>query len=249
MLDSPPISFQVPDVAVIARKDGFEVRPRAGNDNLGMRPSDGGDTVPDAPTNGGGPRPGDEPAPDDVDEDDPAANRSPRSLGSAYLGDFVSGQAAVIAFAMLLQNTTDADGDELAIKNVRVSAGTLTPVQGGWLYTPAEGMTGFAWLSYTVSDGAASVQHTAQFRVVPHHTGEGTAAADILLGTNQMDQIDGRDGDDNIDARAGDDTIWGGGGHDHILAGLGNDIVVGGAGNDLILRRRRQRQGLGRRRR
>ena len=47
MLDSPPISFQVPDVAVIARNDGFEVRPRAGNDNLGMRPSDGGDTVPE----------------------------------------------------------------------------------------------------------------------------------------------------------------------------------------------------------
>ena len=139
-----------------------------------------------------------------MDEDDP--NRSPRSLGSAYLGEFVSGQAVVITFALLLQNTTDPDGDALAIHNVSVSSGTLTPVQGGWLYTPAEGVTGFAWLTYTLSDGTMSVRTPRSFRVVTHHTINGTAGDDMLLGSVHADQIDARDGDDNVDAREGDDT-------------------------------------------
>ncbi len=232
MLDSPSIIYQAPVVAVSARNDAFDIRPRAGNDNLGLASPRGGPSGAGDDHGGGSAGPGN--GEDNEDEDD-AANRTPRVHGSVYLGDFVSGHAAVIAFAMLLQNASDPDGDRLTISNVSVSSGTLTAVPGGWLYTPTEGMTGFAWLSYTISDGSASMRHTAQFRVVLHHTVEGTTANDILLGTTHMDQIDGRDGDDNIDARAGDDTVWGGGGHDHIMAGLGNDIVFGGAGDDLIV--------------
>ena len=236
MFDSPSISYQAPDVAVRFKPDSIEVRPRAGNDNLGLARgggggnSSGGSGGSNGPSN---PGPDDGPGDNDDDGDDPI-NRTPRSKGPAYLGDFVSGHAAVIAFAALLQNAGDPDGDRLSISNVSVSNGTLTAVNGGWIYTPAEGMTGFATLTYTLSDGKLSVQHTAQFRVVDYHEINGTVAADALVGTLHKDQIDAGDGNDNIDAREGHDTIWAGGGDDHINAGSGDDIVVAGAGNDLI---------------
>ncbi|MFC5068711.1 calcium-binding protein [Flaviflagellibacter deserti] len=235
MFDSPPISYQVPDVAVRLRPDSYEVRPRAGNDNMGLARGNGGGNHSGGGGGGNGSsNPGDDgPGNGDDDDDDPV-NRAPRSKGTAYLGDFVSGHAAVIAFAALLQNAGDPDGDRLSISNVSVSNGTLTAVNGGWIYTPAEGMTGFATLTYTISDGKLSVQHTAQFRVVDYHEINGTVAADALVGTLHKDQIDAGEGNDNVDARAGNDTIWAGGGDDHINAGSGDDIVVAGAGNDLI---------------
>ena len=158
----------------------------------------------------------------------------PGRKGSVYLGDFVSGVAVVITFAALLQNSSDPDGDALAIRNVSVSSGTLTPVQGGWLYTPAEGVPGFGTISYTLTDGIQSVAQAAHFRVVTHHTIDGTAAADTLLGTEHADQIDARGGDDNVDTRGGDDIVVGGAGNDHIRAGAGKDLVRGGDGDDLI---------------
>ena len=74
-------------------------------------------------------------------EDDPEArppprdkNRAPRSTGPVYLSD-VSGCAAIlIAVSDLLRNTSDPDGDPLTVRNLQVSAGTLTQSDGGWLF-------------------------------------------------------------------------------------------------------------------
>ncbi len=55
---------------------------------------------------------------------------------------------------------------------------------------------------------------------------EGTAAGEVLIGTEEADVID---------AGAGNDTIDGGGGNDVLCAGPGEDLVIGGPGSDRIL--------------
>ncbi|TBX24712.1 beta strand repeat-containing protein [Nioella sediminis] len=54
---------------------------------------------------------------------------------------------------------------------------------------------------------------------------EGTAAADLLVGTDRGEEIDGLQGDDAIVAGGGDDSV---------NAGEGNDLVSGGDGDDRI---------------
>jgi Ca2+-binding RTX toxin-like protein len=166
---------------------------------------------------------------------DPVRNRAPRTTGPVHLQDLVGCQVLMISVLALLAGTTDADGDRLTIKNLSSTSGTLVPTEdGGWMFVRDNGMLGDVTLTYTISDGTASVQQTAYFSVVEPPPIIGTAGDDSLLGTNCGETIDGRAGDDNIDARGGNDIIVGGAGNDHIVAGSGNDIVYAGAGNDVV---------------
>jgi Ca2+-binding RTX toxin-like protein len=141
----------------------------------------------------------------------------------------------MITILALLAGTTDPDGDRLSIVGLTSTSGTLTQTaDGGWTFVGDPGMLGNVTLTYTISDGSASVQQTAYFSVIEAPPIVGTAGDDNLLGTHCADTIDGRAGDDNIDAREGNDIIVGGAGNDHILAGSGNDIVYAGAGNDVV---------------
>jgi Ca2+-binding RTX toxin-like protein len=140
-----------------------------------------------------------------------------------------------ISVLALLSGATDPDGDPLRITGISASSGTITQAQdGGWVVARDDGMFGDVTLTYTISDGFASVVQTAYFSVVEAPPIIGTAADDILLGTHCADLIDGGAGDDNIDARGGNDIIVGGSGDDHIIAGAGNDVVYAGAGNDVV---------------
>jgi Ca2+-binding RTX toxin-like protein len=151
------------------------------------------------------------------------------------LQDLVGCQVLVISVVALLAGTTDADGDRLTITNLSSTSGTLTPTEDGdWIFVRDNGMLGDVTLTYTISDGTASVQQTAYFSVVEPPPIIGTAGDDSLLGTNCGEIIDGRAGDDNIDGRGGNDIIVGSAGADHIVAGSGNDIVYAGAGNDVV---------------
>src|SRR5690606_37671800 len=211
---SPPSPFRPGEIAVSTDNELFNFRTRANNDNIGTARVEIGDTVgsvPDDNAGSAGPGGGFGGEDDDDDDDLPSPlNRAPRTAGPVYLGDFVSGHAVVLTFASLLQNAADPDADHLTIVNLTASAGTLTPVKGGWLFTPEEGEPGFVTLSYTLSDGTTEVRHEAILRVVLHHTIEGSAAGDTLLGTHHVDHIDGLDGNDAIDATEGDDVIAGG---------------------------------------
>jgi Mg-chelatase subunit ChlD len=62
----------------------------------------------------------------------------------------------------------------------------------------------------------------------------GSAAGDILKGTNGDDVICGGGGGDTILASAGDDIIYGDGGGDTIYGGAGADTIYGGDGGDTI---------------
>ena len=170
-----------------------------------------------------------------VTSPEPDRNRAPRTSGPVHLQDVVGCQVLMISVLALLAGTTDPDGDRLTISNLVSTSGTLTPTEdGGWMFVRADSMLGDVSLTYTISDGSASVQQTAHFSVVEAPPVIGTVGDDNLLGTNCGETIDGRAGDDNIDARDGNDVIVGGDGDDHIIAGSGNDVVYAGAGNDVV---------------
>jgi hypothetical protein len=169
-----------------------------------------------------------------ADSDPDNKNRAPRSGRPTYLLDVTSGAAALIALSDLLANMTDPDGDVLAITDASVSSGTLIKVEGGYLYRPGPDALGPVQLSFTVSDGRASVVEVAHFSVMPNPV-EGTENGGMISGTRFSDVIRGLGGDDNIDALAGSDIIDGGAGDDNISGGAGDDVIFGGAGNDNIL--------------
>jgi Ca2+-binding RTX toxin-like protein len=151
------------------------------------------------------------------------------------LQDLVGCQVLSISLLSLLAGTLDPDGDRLNITGLSSTSGTLTQTEdGGWMFVRHQGMLGDVTLTYTISDGAASVLQTAYFSVIEAPPIIGTAGDDNLLGTHCVDTIDGRAGNDNIDAREGNDIIIGGAGDDHIIAGAGNDVVYAGAGNDVV---------------
>lgn len=55
----------------------------------------------------------------------------------------------------------------------------------------------------------------------------GSESAQILLGTDEADQIFARQGNDTVDGGTGDDVIWGGDGDDIISGGDGDDFIGG----------------------
>ncbi|KRR18480.1 calcium-binding protein [Bradyrhizobium retamae] len=209
---------------------------RASNDNRSSAPSGSGESGSGGGGGGGGhDRPPTPRNPDPPVITDPVRNRAPRTSGPVHLQDLVGCQVLMISVLALLTGTADPDGDRLTISNLSSTSGTLTPTEdGGWMFVRDGGMLGDVNLTYTISDGSASVLQTAYFSVVEAPPIIGTVGDDNLLGTNCGETIDGRAGDDNIDARGGDDVIIGEAGDDHIIAGPGNDVVYAGAGNDVV---------------
>ncbi|MEO6945729.1 MAG: cadherin-like domain-containing protein [Nitrobacter sp.] len=161
-------------------------------------------------------------------------NRAPRVSGSLYLQDLVGCHAYLVSLLLLLRGATDPDGDPLQITNIEASSGTLVATEEGWSFVPDKDMRGDVTLSYTISDGRATVQQTAIFSVVEAPPIIGTDHDDNLIGTHCGDTIDGGNGNDNIDAREGNDLIVGGDGDDHILGGAGNDVIHAGYGDDVV---------------
>ncbi|GEO18043.1 MJ1477/TM1410 family putative glycoside hydrolase [Microvirga aerophila] len=57
----------------------------------------------------------------------------------------------------------------------------------------------------------------------------------VLVGTAAADVIGGSDRDDRIEGRGGADTLSGGKGDDHVVGGPGGDLLWGGAGTDIFV--------------
>ncbi|MFD2030017.1 Ig-like domain-containing protein [Ancylobacter dichloromethanicus] len=89
-----------------------------------------------------------------------AANRNPDALDDRL---YVLEEAVVtLAASSLLANDTDADGDALTLVSVQgATHGTVALVDGKVVFTPADGFTGAASFTYTVSDGKGG-QDTAK---------------------------------------------------------------------------------------
>lgn len=186
-----------------------------------------------------------EDAGDDADGDDGdgdgdsdfRTNNAPAVRHSVYLYDIFIGQSVVIGLTSLLASATDADGDTLDVKNLRVSSGTIEEIADGvFLFSAASEKLGEVTFRYEITDGKASVDQTATINVVqlPGEYQDGTPQADRLLGTPGDDIIRALAGDDSVVGREGRDIIYGGDGNDILYGGDGNDTLFGGAGNDVL---------------
>lgn len=169
-----------------------------------------------------------------VENNSPPANRAPRLNGAVRLHDMVGFHAYFVAYGALLAGADDPDGDPLTILQLTASRGTLTPVQGGWLYEGVPGILGEVEFAYRISDGKIAVLQIAYLTVLPVPPVMGGPGDDNLVGTPGDDEIYGGDGNDNIVGLAGNDVISGGSGDDHIVAGDGDDVIYAGCGDDIV---------------
>ncbi|MBU1211985.1 MAG: cadherin-like domain-containing protein [Alphaproteobacteria bacterium] len=162
---------------------------------------------------------------DDNHEETTPQNRAPRSSGITVLNNIFINQAIVIGLIELLGGITDADGDILQLQNLRVSSGSLTEGEGGWVFRPGRDELGTVTFNYEVTDGSESIFQLAVLDVVQLPGQE-------IIGSDQDDRIIGAPGDDSIDALGGNDVVAGREGDDLIEAGDGNDRISGGIGDD-----------------
>jgi Ca2+-binding RTX toxin-like protein len=65
-------------------------------------------------------------------------------------------------------------------------------------------------------------------------TGEGTVAANIMLGNSGNNDLYGYEGDDTLNGDAGNDYLSGGDGNDTVSGDAGDDNLRGGLGNDSL---------------
>ena len=194
--------------------------------------------------------------PSDEVDGEAGPNRAPRAAGSVTLRE-VSGTAMLaIGLTHLLQNAADPDGDALFVRNLSASAGTLTPVPGGWIFQASPGWLGPVTLTYEITDGRLAIAQTASFSVVgPTPKGasenallstlvaeddDGDITLDKIVGSGAAapaqtaGAIQGGNGDDKMLGTDGADVIFGGDGHDDISGGGGDDKLFGQGGNDIL---------------
>ncbi|MDF1586449.1 Ig-like domain-containing protein [Marinimicrococcus flavescens] len=185
----------------------------------------------------------------------PQPNRAPVAANDSVI--IAAGVAATIAAATLLANDADADGDTLSITSVTAGTGGTVELDGeNVIFTPADGFTGEASFTYTVSDGKGGTSEAAVTVMVeasnPYEgwtmgtagddvlRGEffrankiyGDAGDDVIRGGMRADELDGGDGDDEIHGGFGSDILKGGDGDDALHGGNGKDQLFGGEGDD-----------------
>lgn len=164
-------------------------------------------------------------------------NRAPLSRGPVYLGTGLVNLSILLMWADLARAAIDPDGDRLSISAIQATSGEIrTYGSDAWIYVPERDKLGVVTLTFTLSDGKATIQGQAFLNLRAHPETEirGTDADDVLLGTPGKDLIDAGAGDDLVYGRESDDLILGGAGDDVLLGGDGRDVIHGGAGDDRL---------------
>lgn len=195
---------------------------RAGSPPGGDTSSDGDGEAPGGGSTGGNTTP---------------VNRAPLSRGPVYLGTGLVNLSMLLMWADLARAAVDPDGDRLSISAIQATSGEIrTYGSDAWIYVPERDKLGVVTLTFTLSDGRATIQGQAFLNLRAHPETEirGTHADDVLLGTPGKDLIDAGAGDDLVYGRESDDLILGGAGDDVLLGGDGRDVIHGGAGDDRL---------------
>ncbi|CAA0100461.1 Uncharacterised protein [Starkeya nomas] len=187
----------------------------------------------------------------------PQPNRAPVAANDSF--EVNAGAAASLATALLLANDTDADANPLSVVSVQSGTGGTVKLQGDHVvFTPADGFTGEAKFTYTVSDGkggTSSATVTVNVKEVDPYEGwtrgtagddelrgnavaankiYGDAGHDVIYGGMAADELDGGAGNDVLRGHQGNDTLAGGAGDDLLEGGAGNDRLRGGEGDDVL---------------
>uniref|UniRef100_UPI00374CD50B cadherin-like domain-containing protein n=1 Tax=Crenothrix sp. TaxID=3100433 RepID=UPI00374CD50B len=101
-----------------------------------------------------------------------AVNDTPTGTASAAMISGTEDAAYTILANTLLQGFNDADGDALTVSNLTASHGTLVPIVGGWIFTPAANYSGAVALTYNViDDNGGSIPATQSFSLAAQNDG------------------------------------------------------------------------------
>lgn len=148
----------------------------------------------------------------------------------------------------VLKNDTDADGtlnsSTLTVTNA-AAHGSVTLLNGKFVYTPTSGYLGSDTFTYTVKDNDGTVSNAATVKldvkaVNPGQTylidgispTDGTSGDDDATGIGSMNIIETGAGDDLLKGGAGSDALSGGAGDDTLKGNGGDDALYGNAGTD-----------------
>jgi Ca2+-binding RTX toxin-like protein len=130
----------------------------------------------------------------------PPPGNPPVISGPAVLSALNEDTSRVITLAQLLQNVTDADGQNtLSVTGLVASIGSLTDNGNGtWSYVPPANDDTSVVFSYSVTDGTTILPHTASMDLIPQNdasTGGVTFTSplgnNVLVATNDIADIDG----------------------------------------------------------
>ena len=163
-------------------------------------------------------------------------NDAPVGGEDIILTNRVDGANIVVDKAWLLANDSDSEGDPIDLGDLSTDDSATVSLNGdNVVYNPdGSDFAGGEYL-YTISDGISSSDPVnVTIQVIDSDTVTGSAADEILLGTNGDDHLSGKGGDDVLRGFDGDDHIEGGGGSDLLLGNKGADILSGGQGADRL---------------
>ncbi|MCZ8133621.1 MAG: cadherin-like domain-containing protein, partial [Rhodobacteraceae bacterium] len=93
-------------------------------------------------------------------------NDAPVGTSTAILASGTEDTAYTVTLAQLLAGFSDVDGDMLSVTTLSASNGTAVQnTDGNWTITPAGNFNGTMTLSYTVSDGTATIPGSLTYNV------------------------------------------------------------------------------------
>lgn len=189
-----------------------------------------------------------------------AVNDAPVAVADAL--DAVLGQPLTIQLAQLLANDGDVDGDAVEIIAVADAVGGAVQLVDGAIVFTADGTSGAASFTYTLSDGqeqsvaavniAVAIPRLSDVVASPIEEQiadpisadpisvdefggfeQGSADADVYRVERSTDgAYFGGEGDDRMRGRSGDDQLAGGTGDDSVYGASGADTLWGNEGND-----------------
>ena len=141
-------------------------------------------------------------------------NHAPELTGTtAILPNGTENTGYEILTSDLLKGFTDADKDEITIKNLLVTHGTLTETATGWIFTPESNFSGDVELSYDIVDGhGGSLGATLKFTLEP-----------AFLDTDPPALLFSEPADDSAAVPVNDNIVL------HF-----NEVVVPGSGNIIV---------------
>lgn len=150
-------------------------------------------------------------------------NHAPELTGTtAILPNGTENTGYEILTSDLLKGFTDADKDEITIKNLLVTHGTLTETAIGWIFTPETNFSGDVELSYDIVDGhGGSLGATLKFTLEPAFVDEDPP---VLLSAEPADDSTAVPVTNNIVLHF----------DEAVTAGSGNIVVTNGTDNIVI---------------
>ncbi|MER0203369.1 MAG: hypothetical protein DU480_05800 [Nitrosomonas sp.] len=150
-------------------------------------------------------------------------NHAPELTGTtAILPNGTENTGYEILTSDLLKGFTDADKDEITIKNLLVTHGTLTETATGWIFTPENNFSGDVELSYDIVDGhGGSLGAALKFTLEPAFVDEDPP---VLLSAEPADDSTAVPVTNNIVLHF----------DDAVTPGSGNIIVTNGTDTRLI---------------